>query len=104
MHSSTTFGSYQIARFRSCLGSDGRIDRNPDVLIEVGGGCEICRFGAACSAYQAARPLTITPTLAAIAHFCAANAKTPAFSGGGFWLREPDDYLLSHGNPHYHRR
>ncbi|WP_221622547.1 hypothetical protein, partial [Burkholderia sp. Bp8984] len=82
MHSSTTFGSYQIARFRSCLGSDGRIDRNPDVLIEVGGGCEICRFGAACSAYQAARPLTITPTLAAITHFFAANAKTPAFRAG----------------------
>ncbi len=37
-------------------------------------------------------------------HFGRANAKTPAFLGGGFWLREPDDYLLSHGNPHYHRR
>ena len=37
-------------------------------------------------------------------HFRRRNAKTPALSGGGFWLREPDDYLLSHGNPHYHRR
>ncbi len=36
--------------------------------------------------------------------FAGRNAKTPALSGGGFWLREPDDYLLSHGNPHYHRR
>ena len=42
--------------------------------------------------------------LPALAHFRRRNAKTPALSGGGFWLREPDDYLLSHGNPHYHRR
>lgn len=32
------------------------------------------------------------------------ECKNPRLSGGGFWLREPDDYLLSHGNPHYHRR
>src|SRR6267154_1153045 len=39
------------------------------------------------------------------------NAKTPPF-GWGFWKllfklaanEEPDDYLLSHGNPHYHWR
>ncbi len=42
--------------------------------------------------------------LASAIHFRRANAKTPALSGGGSWLREPDDYLLSHGNPHYHRR
>ena len=32
------------------------------------------------------------------------QCKNPRLLGGGFWLREPDDYLLSHGNPHYHRR
>ncbi len=32
------------------------------------------------------------------------KCKNPRLSGGGSWLREPDDYLLSHGNPHYHRR
>lgn len=36
--------------------------------------------------------------------FLAHQCKNPRLSGGGFWLREPDDYLLSHGNPHYHRR
>ncbi|GAU03030.1 hypothetical protein BSLA_01f5548, partial [Burkholderia stabilis] len=36
--------------------------------------------------------------------FCPRQCKNPRLSGGGFWLREPDDYLLSHGNPHYHRR
>ncbi|WP_232467570.1 hypothetical protein, partial [Burkholderia ubonensis] len=34
----------------------------------------------------------------------AGNAKTPAGWAGVSGLREPDDYLLSHGNPHYHRR
>ncbi|WP_218165596.1 hypothetical protein, partial [Burkholderia ubonensis] len=33
----------------------------------------------------------------------AGNAKTPAGWAGVSVLREPDDYLLSHGNPHYHR-
>ncbi|MCA8095573.1 hypothetical protein LGM65_32775, partial [Burkholderia anthina] len=42
--------------------------------------------------------------LTARSHFRRANAKTPALSGGGSRLREPDDYLLSHGYPHYHRR
>ncbi|WP_208450695.1 hypothetical protein, partial [Burkholderia ambifaria] len=28
------------------------------------------------------------------------QCKNPRLLGGGFWLREPDDYLLSHGNPH----
>ena len=32
------------------------------------------------------------------------QCKNHRLLGGGFWLREPDDYLLSHGNPHYHRR
>ncbi len=33
------------------------------------------------------------------------NAETPPFRGGVSGLAgEPDDYLLSHGNPHYHRR
>ncbi len=36
--------------------------------------------------------------------FLAPKCKNPRLSGGGSWLREPDDYLLSHGNPHYHRR
>ena len=36
--------------------------------------------------------------------FRSPKCKNPRLSGGGFWLREPDDYLLSHGNPHYHRR
>ncbi|MDN7585289.1 hypothetical protein QZM51_39290, partial [Burkholderia orbicola] len=30
--------------------------------------------------------------------------KPPPCRAGVFGLREPDDYLLSHGNPHYHRR
>jgi hypothetical protein len=32
--------------------------------------------------------------------------KNPTFAGWGFCLvhEEPDDYLLSHGDPHYHRR
>ena len=35
----------------------------------------------------------------------AVNAETPLFGGGvSDTAREPDDYLLSHGNPHYHRR
>ena len=38
------------------------------------------------------------------AHFPRRKCKNPRRLGGGFWLREPDDYLLSHGNPHYHRR
>lgn len=36
--------------------------------------------------------------------FAPRQCKNPRLLGGGFWLREPDDYLLSHGNPHYHRR
>lgn len=36
--------------------------------------------------------------------FLVRQCKNPRLSSGGFWLREPDDYLLSHGNPHYHRR
>ena len=30
------------------------------------------------------------------------KCRNPAFRAG--FSREPDDYLLSHGNPHYHRR
>ena len=42
----------------------------------------------------------------ALDHFSAAvNAETPPLWGGvSVAAREPDDYLLSHGNPHYHRR
>ncbi len=33
------------------------------------------------------------------------NAETPPMWGGVSGAAgEPDDYLLSHGNPHYHRR
>ena len=32
------------------------------------------------------------------------QCKNPRLSGGGSRLRKPDDYLLSHGYPHYHRR
>ncbi|WP_217482056.1 hypothetical protein, partial [Paraburkholderia caffeinilytica] len=36
--------------------------------------------------------------------FCRVNAETPPFRGGvSAAAGEPDDYLLSHGNPHYHR-
>ncbi len=30
--------------------------------------------------------------------------KPPPYRAGVLGLGEPDDYLLSHGNPHYHRR
>jgi hypothetical protein len=37
--------------------------------------------------------------------FLPRERKNPAFSGGvSGHAGEPDDYLLSHGNPHYHRR
>ena len=34
----------------------------------------------------------------------ALQSKNPRLTGRGFSDGEPDDYLLSHGNPHYHRR
>ena len=37
--------------------------------------------------------------------FVPVNAETPPMWGGVSGAAgEPDDYLLSHGNPHYHRR
>src|SRR5258707_11804571 len=37
--------------------------------------------------------------------FVPVNAETPPFGGGVSGAAgEPDDYLLSHRNPHYHRR
>ena len=47
----------------------------------------------------------LTATMFSAPVFCAVNAETPPLRGGVSGLAgEPDDYLLSHGNPHYHRR
>jgi hypothetical protein len=77
MPSSTTVRSYQIAGL--CSG---------DGLVAGAGGSDLARI-----------PFRASPHA-----FLARQCKNPRLSGGGFWLREPDDYLLSHGNPHYHRR
>ncbi|WP_339326240.1 GNAT family N-acetyltransferase, partial [Burkholderia multivorans] len=66
---------------------------------------EAAARGIASFAIEAAPKKTAVPNHRVVfAHFRCPKCKNPRLLGGGFWLREPDDYLLSHGNPHYHRR